>query len=195
MRPCDRPQLPAQPRLLVRAGSPRQAVGGPVRTDHEARSTFENPEPLPHVHDSTAATVRGQEFPSASSLSMSMSSAWLATSFFKRAFSASSCLSRFASVAFIPSYWDRLLFHVASEISRVRSTSVRSLSSLSIRSPSRSLRTTCSAGVSVSLRRDRPPRPQCGLLDSHNGWTTAKGSCQRGRGASTAGVAARIVDP
>jgi len=40
-----------------------------------------------------------------------------------------------------------------------------------------SLRTTC-LGVPVSLLRDRPPRPQCGLFDSHNGWTTPQGSRQ-----------------
>jgi hypothetical protein len=46
-------------------------------------------------------------FPPASSLSMSMSNAWLATSFLSWAFSASSSRSRLASLAFIPPYWLR----------------------------------------------------------------------------------------
>lgn len=73
-----------------------------------------------------------------------MSKAWFATSFFNRAFSTSSSFRRLASVAFIPPYWDRHLFHVASEISNVRSTSVRSAPPPSSRSPSRSFRITCS---------------------------------------------------
>jgi len=44
-------------------------------------------------------------------------------------------LSRFASDAFIPPYWNRQRFHVASEIPKVRGASVKSLPSLSIRSP------------------------------------------------------------
>jgi hypothetical protein len=49
-------------------------------TNDPTRSTFRNPEPFTRHRDGVAPTVRGQNFPSASSLSMSMSSAWFATS-------------------------------------------------------------------------------------------------------------------
>ena len=49
-----------------------------------------------------ATALRGQNFPSANSLSMSISNACSATSFFNRWFSASSVFRRLASSAFIP---------------------------------------------------------------------------------------------
>jgi hypothetical protein len=53
---------------------------------------------------------------------MSMSRAWLATNFFNRTFSASSSLSRLASLAFMPPYWASQRCHVDSAISRCRHT-------------------------------------------------------------------------
>jgi hypothetical protein len=53
-------------------------------------------------------------------------------------------LIRRASLTFMPPYWFRQRFQVDSAISRWRRTSVRSLPSFNIRSPSRSLRTACS---------------------------------------------------
>jgi hypothetical protein len=73
-----------------------------------------------------------------------MSSAWLATSRLSRAFSASNSLSRLAALAFIPPYWARQRFQVASLVSNLRRTSARSLPSFSSRSPSRTFRTACS---------------------------------------------------
>jgi hypothetical protein len=69
-----------------------------------------------------------------------MSNAWLATSRLSRAFSASNSRSRLASLAFIPPYWPRHRFQAASEISSSRSTAVRSLPSLTSRSPARTFR-------------------------------------------------------
>jgi hypothetical protein len=43
-----------------------------------------------------------QKFPQPTSFRMSMSTAWLATIFFRRAFSASNSLRRFIASAFIP---------------------------------------------------------------------------------------------
>jgi hypothetical protein len=63
--------------------------------------------------------------------------------FFSLAFSDSSSRRRLASLAFMPPYWLRQRFQLDSDTSRCRSTSVRSLPSLSRRSPSRSLRTIC----------------------------------------------------
>ena len=70
---------------------------------------------------------RGQSFPSANSLSMSMSNAWFATSFFNRAFSASSSFNRFASDDFMPPYWASHRCHVDSATSKWRHTSSSSL--------------------------------------------------------------------
>ena len=79
-----------------------------------------------------------------------MSRACSATSFLSRAFCFSSSLRRLASSAFIPPYWLRHRCQVCSETSRCLHTAARSLPSPSSRSPSRSLRMTCSG---VCLRR------------------------------------------
>src|SRR5215211_7843579 len=134
----------AQPRLVVWSGRSRAALRGAVLAGDAARAALGDPEAGLQVPHGPAAPLRGQKFPSASSLSMSMSNAWLATSRLSRAFSASSSLSRLAWLAFIPPYWPRQRFQVASEISSIRRISARSLPSLSSRSPSRTLRTACS---------------------------------------------------
>ena len=73
--------------------------------DNAAGPPLRYPEPLPqHLHG-TAATVRGQKFPSASSLSIALSSSASANSFFNLVFSDSSSRSRLAPSAFIPPYW------------------------------------------------------------------------------------------
>jgi hypothetical protein len=67
-----------------------------------AGATLGHPEAGLQLDYGPAAPLRGQKFPSASSLSRSMSNAWLATSRLSRAFSASSSRSRLASLADIP---------------------------------------------------------------------------------------------
>jgi len=52
-----------------------------VDAHHRAGAAFGYPEPIPQRRDSPALAVRGQNFPADISLSMSMSRAWLATSF------------------------------------------------------------------------------------------------------------------
>ena len=106
-----------------------------------------------------------------------MSNAWLATSRLSRAFSASSSLSRLAWLAFIPPYRLRQRFQVASEISKVRKISARSLPSLRSRSPSRTLRTAYS-GVCLCRFTVIVLLPTVWALDSHSRWTNFKGSRQ-----------------
>jgi hypothetical protein len=100
----DAAQPGPQPRLLARTDRHRSALGGAMLAGDPAGATLGHPEAGLQVPDGPAALLRGQKFPSASSLSRSMSNAWLATSFLSRAFSASSSLSRLASLAFIPPY-------------------------------------------------------------------------------------------
>ena len=61
-----------------------------------------HPEPRLEPLNGYAAAVRGHHFPSAGSLSIALSSSASANSFFNRAFSDSSSLSRLASDALIP---------------------------------------------------------------------------------------------
>lgn len=56
-----------------------QSLGGAALADHGARAALRNPELCLKLNDRLTTTVRGQNFPSAMCLSMSMSSAWLAT--------------------------------------------------------------------------------------------------------------------
>ena len=98
----DPAEAGSQPQLLVRTYQQRTALGGAVLAGDPAGAALGDPEAGLQVPDGPAAALRGQKFPSASSLSMSMSRAWLATSFLSRAFSASSSRSRLASLADIP---------------------------------------------------------------------------------------------
>src|SRR5215216_1034845 len=134
MRPGQLAQPVTQPRLVARPNWSRATLGRAMLPGDPTRATLGHPEAGLQVPNGPAAPLRGQQFPSASSLSMSMSSAWLATS----------RLSRVAALAFIPPYWARQRFQVASLISNVRRTSARSLPSFSSRSPSRTFRTACS---------------------------------------------------
>src|SRR5512133_4270733 len=127
MRPGDLGELLAEPPLRVGRCRRRTALGGAVLPGDPARAALGDPEALLQVDHGPAAPLRGQKFPSASSLSRSISSAWLATSRLSRAFSASSSLSRLASLAFIPPYWLRQRFQVASEICNARRISASSL--------------------------------------------------------------------
>ena len=102
MGASDPAQLGSQPDFLIRARRSGQPVGGAVLPGEPADAALGDPEPVLQVPDGPAATVRGQKFPAASSLSMSMSNAWSATIFFNRWFCFSSPRSRFASSAFIP---------------------------------------------------------------------------------------------
>src|SRR4029079_179230 len=135
---------PAQPgpqlRLLGGDRRRRQAHRGTVDAHDPASPAFGHPEPVAQRRHGAALAVRGQKFPAEISLSMSMSRAWLATNFLSRAFSASSSLSRLASLDFIPPYWASQRCHVDSAISRWRHTSASSWPAPRSLLPSASLR-------------------------------------------------------
>ena len=107
-----------------------------------------------------------------------MSRAWLATSFFNRAFSASRSLSRFASLAFMPPYWASQRCHVDSAICRCRHTTWRS----SLAGPQELV---ALGELADDLIRRMPPAlvrchvvadsslPEHRATESHNDWTTA----------------------
>src|ERR1700679_3323101 len=118
--------------------------------DDLTRTTLGDPEPRLEPLDSSAATVRGQKFPSASSLSIALSSSDSASSFFSRVFSTSSSLRRLASLAFMPPYWASQRCQVDSAIWRCRHTSSSSAPPAKSLLPSASLRMIWSG---VCLRR------------------------------------------
>src|SRR5690606_21649079 len=121
------PQERAQLDLVVARGGWLEALGRSVLTNHPARVTLGDPEPLAqHLHCCTT-TVRGQKFPSASSLSIDLSSSASARSFFRRAFSPSSSFRRLASLAFMPPYWATQRCQVESAICRCLHTSSSSV--------------------------------------------------------------------
>lgn len=102
MAPREVPQMLAQ---LLRGRAWRRlgpALGRAVLAHHPARPPLPHPEPHLEPLNGYAAAVRGHDFLSASSLSIALSSSASADSFFNRAFSASSSLSLFASLALIP---------------------------------------------------------------------------------------------
>ena len=68
-------QTSPQPRLLVQAHHHRPALGGAMLAGDPARATLGHPEASLQMPNGPAAPLRGQKFPSASSLSMSMSNA------------------------------------------------------------------------------------------------------------------------
>ena len=76
----------------------------PIRREESdtPHSALRHPEPHLEPLNRDPAAVRGHHFPSASSLSIALSSSASANSFFNRAFSASSSLSRLASAALMP---------------------------------------------------------------------------------------------
>jgi hypothetical protein len=72
--------------------------------DHPAGLAFGDPEAIDEHDHRSSASLRGQKFPSASSLSIDLSSSASASSFFNRAFSISISQRRLASLAFMPPY-------------------------------------------------------------------------------------------
>jgi len=64
-----------QPRLLIRAPQHRPTLGGTMLAGDPAGAALGHPEAGLQVPNGPAAPLRGQKFPSASSLSMSISSA------------------------------------------------------------------------------------------------------------------------
>src|SRR6185437_9386215 len=175
MRLRDRAQLGAQLAVVDRSWRTRLTLRRPVLTRDPTREPFGDPEAHLQAAHRSPATLRGQKFPSANSLSIAFSSSASASSFFNRAFSRSSSLSRFASSAFMPPYCARQRAQLDSETSRCRSTSVSSVPSFSIRSPSRNFRTICS-GVCRLRFIVMSSCPACWTSDSHERWTTIPGS-------------------
>ena len=102
MFPGDAAQPSPQSRLLAQAHRRQAPLRRAMLPRNAAGTTLGHPEAGLQGHHGPAAPLRGQKFPSASSLSMSISNAWLATSFLSRVFSASSSRSRLAWLAFIP---------------------------------------------------------------------------------------------
>ena len=98
----DLAQASSQTLLLGAGRPPGLALPRAVLTDHTARPALRDPETLLQNQYAPATALRGQNFPSANSLSMSISNACSATSFLSRWFSASSVFRRSASSAFIP---------------------------------------------------------------------------------------------
>src|SRR5581483_1259133 len=181
--------LPAPPRMalgdLAEAGAELgfgigtrtrgTTLGRPVLAEEPTGTALGHPEAFDEHHHRPPATLRGHHFPDANSFNIALSSSASASSFLRRAFSFSSSLRRLASSAFMPPYWLRQRFQVDSAMARWRRTSARSLPALSMRSPSRSLRTTCS-GV-WRCRFTVVILPSLGL-DSHSRWTAIRGPRQ-----------------
>jgi len=72
--------------------------------DHPTRRPLRGLELILQLFDGFASTCRAYQFPPATSFSMALARACSATSFFSRAFSCSSSLSRLASLPFMPPY-------------------------------------------------------------------------------------------
>jgi hypothetical protein len=76
-----------------------------VLTQHLAGEAFGDPVSFHRRGHCSAATVRGQKFPSAASFKIDFATSASARRRFRRAFSTSSSFSRLASGAFMPPYW------------------------------------------------------------------------------------------
>jgi hypothetical protein len=100
----DLPQPAADLLLALGSRAGREPLGRAVLAGHPAGPTLRDPEAIDEPDHCSPASLRGQKFPSASSLSMALSSSASANSFFNRAFSDSSSRSRLASLAFMPPY-------------------------------------------------------------------------------------------
>ncbi len=96
MTASKQPQ-PLPQKHLFRQEPPAIALRGAMLADTAARSTLRDPEAGLQVRDRPATPLRGQKFPRATSLSMSLSSSLSASKRFRRAFSFSSCFSRTTS--------------------------------------------------------------------------------------------------
>src|SRR5262245_61465329 len=125
-------------------------------TQHPARPSLAHPEAPPHANDRLLPACRTRQFPSRASLSMALSNPASASSFFRRLFSSSSSLSRLASSAFMPPYWFRQRWKVASLIPRAWQTSPIVRPAACIPSASRSLVTICAALCRVRFIESPP---------------------------------------
>ena len=96
------PQVLAQLGLSVIGRRFGPALRRAVLAHHRARPALRDPEPRLDALNSDPAAVRGHHFPSASSLSIALSSSASANSFLSRAFSTSSSLSLLAWLGLIP---------------------------------------------------------------------------------------------
>src|SRR5215211_7624279 len=146
----------------------------PGLSDHPARPTLGDPKPLPNVLDGCPPPGRAQKFFRLTSFRMLMSTAWSATIFFRRAFSDSNSFKRFIASAFMPPYWLRQRWKVASLIPSLLATSGTEAPAASSASASRSLRTICS-GVCLFFI-ESPPFAHLGRLDSHSNWLSFWGA-------------------
>src|SRR5690606_38189943 len=138
--PGEVPQPLAQQLVLLARRGRLDPLGGAVLAHDSTRAAFGDPEPVTQHAHCTPSTVRGQKFPSAISRSIDLSSSASARSFLRRAFSPSSSLSRFASLAFMPPYWATQRCQVDSAICRCRQTSSSSVPPARSLWPSASLR-------------------------------------------------------
>ena len=102
MASSEAPQILTQAPLSVIGARLRSALGGAVLAHHTTRPALRDPEPHLDALHRDPPTVRGHHFPSASSLSIALSSSASARSFFNRPFSTSSSLRRFAWPGLIP---------------------------------------------------------------------------------------------
>src|SRR5215207_8348974 len=105
---------------------------------------------------------------------MSMSTACWATIFLRRAFSDSNSLRRFIASAFVPPYWLRQRWKVASLMPSLLATSGTEAPAASSASAWRSLRTICS-GVCLFFI-ESPPSTHLGRSDSHSNWISFRGA-------------------
>lgn len=92
----------AQFLLLDRRRRHGPALGGAVLAHQTAGTALGRPESFLQNCDSSAAAFRALKFPSASYLSIALSSSASASKRLSRLFSCSSSLRRLASVAFMP---------------------------------------------------------------------------------------------
>ncbi len=110
-------------------------------------------------------------------MSIWLSNVRSATTRLSRPFSSLSRRSSLASSAFMPPYWLRHRLYVCSLISSSRATSATFLPSAASRSPSRSLRITCSTGCFRPFIEFLLPLLEA-LRNSHISWTSFQGSGQ-----------------
>jgi len=99
---CDLAEPTPQLGLLDADNLAAMTLGAAVLAHHPAGEPLRNPEQGAQSLNGSAAPLRAQKFPSASSLSMAFSNSASARSFLRRAFSFSSCVSRLASSACMP---------------------------------------------------------------------------------------------
>src|SRR5215218_2073526 len=153
------------------------ALARPGLSDHPARPTLGDPQPSPNVLDGGPPPGRAQKFPRLTSFRMSMSTACSATIFFRRAFSDSSSLRRFIASPFMPPWWLRQRWKVASLMPSLLATSGTEVPAASSASAWRSLRTICS-GVCLFFI-ENPPSTHLGRSDSYSNWISFRGAGHR----------------